>query len=207
MSKMKNKFIFLILGTLLVSFLLLSFVTSATSGKTDLNPIKRGECISLYQSCANCNYVNLTDVIFPNGTIAHYNINMDKTYTSYTYNFCSTNELGLYTYSVKGDPNGIVDVNSFSFEVTSSGQSGVANIAFFLFVIVLLYAITFIGFFGKNIPLTILGGMALLFLGIYLIQHGIIIFQDNLTNYIGYVTIATGFITAMWAALEQFEVI
>ena len=72
---------------------------------------------------------------------------------------------------------------------------------------VLLYGITFFGFFGKNIPMTILGGMALLFLGVYLINHGIIIYRDTLTNYIAYVTIAVGAITALWAILEELEVI
>ena len=41
----------------------------------------------------------------------------------------------------------------------------------------------------------------LIFLGIYMISNGIIIFRDDLTNYIGYITTALGFgltIFAIW---------
>lgn len=185
----------------------MGFVSSIVSGETDLPPVARGNCVNLYQSCSDCTYVNLTSIIFPNGTVISYNEEMNKDDTSFTYNFCSTNELGIYIYSVKGNPSGLISTDDFTFEVTPSGQSGTANTIFFLFSIILLYTITFIGFFGKNIPMTILGGMALLFLGIYLLQNGLIIFQNTLTNYIAYITIAVGIITSFWALLEQFEVI
>ena len=76
---------------------------------------------------------------------------------------------------------------------------------FFVFVIIMLYGITLIGFFGKNIPVTILGGMSLLGLGLYTINNGIIIYRDWLTNYFSYVTIAIGAILAIWATLEAIQ--
>ena len=114
------------------------------------------------------------------------------------YTFSDTLILGNYNYFTS-------DGFSDYFEITPSGQGGTDNIIFFLFVILLIYGITFIGFFGKNIPITILGGMTLLFLGVYLINNGIIIFRDNITNYISYLTIAIGGITSFWAILEQID--
>ncbi len=116
-------------------------------------------------------------------------------------------DLGFYSYGIYCNTSETGGFSSVSFEVTPSGKGGSANIVFFIFVIVLLYTLTFVGFFGRNIPITILGGMALLFLGVYMIRYGIIIYRDNLTNYISYITIGVGGITSFWAILEQFDVI
>jgi len=116
-------------------------------------------------------------------------------------------ELGIYSYGVKCEGEGLGGALSGIWEVTPSGKSGSEGIVFFILVILLIYGITFTGFFGRNIPITILGGMAMMFLGIYLISHGIIIYRDNLTNYVAYLTIFVGVITTFWAILEQFDVI
>ena len=55
--------------------------------------------------------------------------------------------------------------------------------------------------------MTILGGMMMMFLGVYTINYGIIIFRDNLTNYFSYVTIGIGFILSSWAVLEQLDIL
>jgi hypothetical protein len=118
-------------------------------------------------------------------------------------NFSKT---GIYTYGIDcmDDFGGSL---AGAFEVTPSGQAGIENIVFFILIILLIYGITFFGFFGKNIPLTILGGMAMLFLGVYLINNGIISYRNDLTNYIAYVTIGVGAIASMWAILEQLDVL
>ena len=118
-------------------------------------------------------------------------------------NFSSQGEYP-YGVSCQGGSGGAL---AGVFQVTPSGQSGNENTVFFIFIILLLYGITFTGFFGKNIPITILGGMAMIFLGVYLINHGIIIYRDNLTNYIAYLTIGVGAVCSFWAGLEQLEVL
>jgi hypothetical protein len=176
------------------------------TASASLGVFKQGECISLYQFCDDCTYVNLTQIQYPNGTVLTINEAMTKNDVDYNYTFCSTNDLGNYYYTVKGNPDGVTDTERLKFEVTPSGQSGNSNIVFFIFIIVLIYGITFIGFFGRNIPVTILGGMAMMFLGVYLISQGIIIYRDNLTNYIAYLTLFTGVITSFWAIFEQFDI-
>lgn len=179
-----------------------------SSSECSLPPVQQGTTIELTRTCANCTYANLTRVVYPNNTFSLLGeFEMTKNGTNYNYSYGDTLALGKYYYSTKGDLNGATTIQTCSFEVTPSGQSGNENLVFFIFVILLLYGITFTGFFGKNIPITVLGGMAMLFLGVYLINHGIIIYRDNLTNYIAYLTIGVGFITSIWALLEQFEVI
>lgn len=162
--------------------------------------------ITNYCSTADCTYANLTRIKLPNGTIE--TINEEMTQTGYDFNYSYTPTLiGTYYFTTCSNPTGENVCEEDSFDVTSYGRSGNENIVFFIFIILLIYGITFIGFFGRNIPMTILGGMALIFLGIYLINHGIIIFRDDLTNYVSYLTIGIGAITSFWAILEQLEII
>jgi len=116
--------------------------------------------------------------------------------------------LGLYYYGIKCQQGTFGGAMASVWEITPSGSSGTENTIFYILIIALIYGITFISFFyGKNIPMTILGGMAMIFLGVYTINNGIIIFRDTLTNYISYLTIGIGFILSSWALLEQFDAI
>ena len=192
---MKKLLIFLLMGMFLIN-----------SASADLGTFKQGDCISLYQFCDDCSYVNLTTIQYPNGIIETINQEMTKNDVDYNYTFCSTNDLGDYYYVVKGDAGGSIVTERLDFSITPSGRGGNENIFFFIFVILLIYGITFLGFFGKNIPITILGGMAMMFLGVYLVNEGIIIFRDVLTNYIAYLTLFVGVITTFWAILEQLDI-
>ncbi len=195
-----------ILLILLVSLLL---VTTISASIESLGAFKQGESINLIQNCADCSYNNITTVMLGNGTLLTINDNMQKDRAFFNLTLDSGNALSLGTYFINGigDPSGVDTTWSYTLEVTPSGEDGNENTIFFIFVILLIYGITFTGFFGKNIPITVLGGMAMLFLGIYLVSQGIIIYRDNLTNYIAYLTIAIGGICSIWALLEQFDVL
>jgi hypothetical protein len=196
-DKMKG-LLLLFTGIFLISFI------SASPGV-----YKQGEPISLTQTCADCTYINITSITAPNGIQIVGQVEMTKEGSVFNYTLDSslTGDLGTYRVNGIGDPLGTDEVWTYSFEVTPSGKGGTENTVFFIFIILFLYGITFSGFFGKNIPITILGGMALMFLGVYMITEGIIIYRDNLTNYIAYLTIAMGAITSFWATLEQLEVL
>lgn len=191
-----------ILLTLFVGIFLISLVSSIET----LGTFKQNECIQLRQTCASCSYVNFTKVSYPNSSIALSNVQADRDGTSFNYTFCDTKTLGTYIVEGVGDVDGIATVFAYDFEITPSGQSGTENIVFFIVIILIVYGLTFFGFFGKNIPITILGGMAMIFLGVYLISQGVIIYRDTLTNYIAYLTIGVGIITSFWAILEQLDV-
>jgi len=130
-------------------------------------------------------------------------------YWYYNINGGNFSDLGQYDY-------GIICINEDSnqggaivgkFIITPSGQGGAENTTFFIFIITIIYSITFLGFFKRNIPITIAGGMFMMFLSIYLITNGIIIYRDNLTLYFSYFTLLLGVVTSFWAIFEQFEVI
>jgi len=202
-KKVKNKRKINITISILISICFINLISASSLGS-----FKQGECVSLYQYCDSCSYVKLTSIQEPDSTITIMNTNMTKIGTEYNYTFCNTTKIGNYRYTVCGDKNSGFVCENIDFSITPSGEQGIENTIFFVFIILLIYGITFISFFyGRNIPMTILGGMAMMFLGVYTINNGIIIFRDTLTNYISYLTIGIGFILSSWATLEQFDVI
>jgi len=146
----------------------------------------------------------LKNINTPDGIIT---INQTDTSTG-TFDFSvlagNYSSLGTYCHNIVCTDGTDTTSGEVCREVSPSGQAGNANTVFFIFVILLIYGITFIGFFNKNAPITILGGMAMIFLGVYMFNHGIIVYQDTLTNYISYLTIGIGFVLSIWALWEEY---
>lgn len=100
-------------------------------------------------STANCTYANLTQIIYPNGTIQNMNDEMTKEGNTFNYSYTPT-ELGEYYFITCSNPNGIANCDKDSFKVTPSGDYGTENskdkiiiniilIIFFFILIFLLY--------------------------------------------------------------------
>ncbi len=190
---------------ILLTLMLGIFLISLVSAECSIETVERGATINLYQSCTNCTQVNLTKIIDPNNQeILLGQFQMNANGSNYNYTFSDTNILGTYIYYSEGDLNGIMFSQPCSFKVTPSGNSGNANIVFFILIIFLLYGINLLGFFNENVMMTVLGGMALIFLGVYMVNNGIIIYQDDLTNYIAYVTIAWGGMSSVFALYKEY---
>ena len=187
-----KKIYLIILGMFLISF--------ASSSLVSLGTFSQDECFNISQTCASCSYVNISSISSNTNSTLVSNVPMVYFGNSeWRYEFCNTTDLGRYDVRGVGDINSVDASFTTYFEITPSGNSGSSNMVFFIIVIFLLYGLNIIGFTNENAPLTILSGMALIFLGIYLINNGIVIYRDNLTNYIGYVTIGWGFVSSMVA--------
>lgn len=189
---------------LIFGMLLFPLVSSA---QESLGTFKQGENIVLRQTCANCSFNNITSIVSPNSTLLIGQVAMTKVGNEYTYILTEnyTIEQGKYIVNGFGDSNGINTLWIYDFLISTSGRGGTDNIVLFIFIILAIYALNLFGFFGKNEILTILGGMALMFLGVYIIANGITIYRDNLTNYFAYVTMGWGFISTFWASYSLYE--
>lgn len=201
----KNNYNSMKKGILLLSILFIFILPLIDAEQADIGCVKQGSPISLKQSCANCTYVNISSIYSNTGYSDSNMYKMQQIGISYNYTFSDTNLLGDYTYDTLSDPDGEGTVAPVTFHVTTSGNCGNNNLVFYIFIIIGLYALNLFGFFGKNEIMTILGGMALIFLGVYIINNGIIIFRDTITNYIAYLTIAWGAISSIWAGFALFE--
>jgi hypothetical protein len=114
---MKFKFLLLII----FSLLLLNIISAEESGGVLTG--KQNDCIQLPQECADCTYVTLTSIQYPNMSRSYINTAMTKQGSSFNYSFCNTNDLGQYVYCVIGDVGGTDTVACKDFEVTSTGES------------------------------------------------------------------------------------
>ncbi len=184
-----------------LTFIILFFSLTLVSAIPDsLGTFQQGRCMELYQLCDNCTFVNLTSIKYPNATIQKFDVTMEKNGVDYNYSFCGTSLNGDYLYNICGDKDGSFICETLSFQVTPSGNTG--NEAFYIIVILLAYGISFIGFFGKNEWITIFGGLIMMFLGIYIVNTGIIIFRDVLTVAISYITIFLGAFFALFTTVS-----
>jgi len=198
-----------ILTIILMSIFLITLVSAVCpDGEGNLNSKKQNECVRISQTCASCSYVNISSVSLStsNTTIISNIAMVDIGNGEWEYQFCNTTNLGSYDVRGEGDLDGSPTSFKSCFDITPSGDSGTSQMIFHIFLILFIYGITFFAFYyAKNIPMTILCGMLMMFLGVYTINNGIIIYQDNITNYLSYVTIIIGFIISIWALVEQLE--
>lgn len=92
---------------------------------------------------------------------------------------------------------------SADYLVTPSGSTNI--LGFFILVILIIYGIAFVGFFGKNEWVAILGGMAMIGLGIFTINNGIDIFRNQITDIFSWTTIGMGAFFAIFAGIEIIQ--
>jgi len=142
--------------TLMISLIIILIVNGVIliSGQeiSDLGTFKQDECITLYQTCSSCSYVNLTAVKFPNGTIKDYNLEMTKSGSEYTYNYCETSDIGKYFYTVKGDKGGTDTTETISFEITYYGKNistSQAILSGFMLLIFIFFMFAVVFFINK----------------------------------------------------------
>jgi len=186
--------------TLILGMFLISLVAAESIGDFKQNEKMQ---ITNYCKVASCTYMNLTSLTLPNNTILNINTLMTKDGQNFNYSYTPI-ELGTYTFNTCGNPGGELICDSDTFLVTPSGKSGADNMVFFIVVILLLYGLSITGFLNENAIMAIFGGMALIFLGIYMIQNGIVIYRDNLTNYISYITIGWGAFSSLFAIWKEW---
>ncbi len=101
----------------------LSFVNAALPLPTQ-GPFEQNQEVLLTQTCGTCTYNNITSITYPNSTEAITNVAMSKAGTKYTHLFAAsfTNPLGEYNVNGEGDPNGVVQIWSFTFKITPNGK-------------------------------------------------------------------------------------
>ena len=173
----------------------------------EIEPATQGQDKLLYQTCNNCTYCNITSVTNEDGEVLLSNVEFDQdgTYYSFILGAGNTTTLGKYSYFYNCG-NAIDSITGkIDFKVTPSGRDGNENIALFIILIVMIYAVTLLSFFGRNVPLSILTGMMMTSFGVWIIRNGIVIYRDNLTNYFGYVTLGIGAMIALIAVIEWIQ--
>ena len=180
------------------SLLLILFFSNVQAVK--ISPIKQGKTARLVQVCDNCTFVNITTIQYPDSTLLSVNKAMTKNGANYNYSFTGTGSIGDYSYTTCGNPDGVFTCETANFLVSASGFDGMLGLS--IVIMFLTYAIAFIGFFGKNEWVTILGGLAMITLGLFTLNNGIDIFRNTMTEAISFTTIGLGAFFSIFTAIE-----
>lgn len=132
----------LIMGILFVLITVILALTFVHSEVQTLGTFEQGDCVSLIQNCANCTYVNISSVQYPNSSTALGQVVMTKQGSLYNYTYCNASATGKYIVNGHGDPDGILTVFSYDFDVTPNGEapnSAKSTLYFGLFFIFLIF--------------------------------------------------------------------
>lgn len=199
-----KKLAFAILLTLIL-FPLATAQVNEDNNEQTFGTFKQSQKIDLLQLCSNCTFVNITSVVAPDSSIVLGQRAMGKADTRYNYTLISSNttQLGRYLVNGIGDPDGNIQVWSYDFLVTPSGRSNLLGL--FIIVMGLVYTITLVGFFGKNVWVTIIGGLLMMPLGLFTLINGIDIFRNFMTEAVSLVTMALGAFFAIFSLIAVIE--
>lgn len=128
-----------------------SFLVSAED--VSIGVAKQGNVIELTQLCSNCTQVNLTQVQFPNKSLAiQGQFEMTKSSENFNFTWRSTDTVGDYIYTTCGNFNGINTCQNVKFEITYSGLNfGVGQAIIYVILFSMLLFTFFITLFGINL--------------------------------------------------------
>lgn len=126
-----NKYFIIILALFLVLPLL-------SSVEQSLGVFELGECLTLKQTCANCTFVNISSISYPNSTQAMSEGVMTQTGTVYNKTFCSTLALGEYIVNGHGDIDGIDTTWTYNFIIAPAYAISTGISVFYIGILVVL---------------------------------------------------------------------
>jgi hypothetical protein len=193
---MKNKImITIILGMFLISL-------ASISAAETLGNFEFGKCMNLSQTCATCSYVNISSVSHKDNGILLTNVEMNAFGNGeWRYEFCNTTNMGRHEVRGQGDIDGADETFTYFFDVTPTGDGG--NVfGLYILLYVVLFGIVIFGFAIRSEWIAILGGLGLIFLGIWTLNSGIVIFRNVATEVTSWITIGFGAIVSIVTGLE-----
>lgn len=196
MKKIKKVVIFVTLIFLLSQvYLILGIPT--------LGVFKVNTCVELKQTCANCSYVNLTSIIYPDSTSTVINMEMTKDGSVFNYTFCNNTLLGTYIVNGIGNPQGVQTIFAYDYSITTTGNSSSYTIP--LFIGIGAFVLLIFAFGMKNLYIGFMAGSAFLVFGIYTMIYGLGIISDFYTQTIAYVAIGFSLLIILGCAYEAID--
>ncbi|MFW6225584.1 MAG: hypothetical protein ACOC3V_01330 [bacterium] len=163
--------------------------------------------IELYQTCNNCTYCDFIDLRNNNNQSIISEMSATKDGNKFKYLLgkenTTNNGLGTYYYDYICGNNAENKTGTLFFNVTPSGNSD--NLGFFILIFAIIYGVSLTGLLTRNEIITLIGGLSMFWLSIYLINEGFIIYRDWLTNGVAYLTLALGVYLAYISAESLWE--
>jgi len=197
---MKKLMLIMIIGMMLIS------LGSAAIG--NLGIFEQGKEIELRQTSIVYDYCNITSVYYPDLSNALGEVSMEKDGYEFSYEFNKTDKLGQYKVNgfcmVETDDGETKETFNYVFEVTKTGEEEFDS-TYAIIILLISFGTAFTGFFGKNIWVTVIGGIIMIFFGIYTMTNGIVGFNNQLTEVISIISIGLGFFFTLYPLIEWIE--
>jgi len=132
----------------------LLFVSLASAEVQTLGTYKKDSCVSLVQTCGNCTYTTISNVLYPNSTVALGTVNMTSIGSSYNYSFCDTHLTGRYIVNGYSDVDGIITVWVYDFSISNTGTdlTQAYSLLYVLFMGVALILFGFVFYWSIRLP-------------------------------------------------------
>ena len=124
-------------------FVILISCSMFVSAIESLGTFKVNECVELKQTCSNCTYVNISSVLYPNSSKALQNVEMTGDGVEYSYDFCSTTQLGSYIVNGYADVDGVKTVWAYDFFITGNGKDNPSGAVVVLFIGLFIFILVF----------------------------------------------------------------
>jgi hypothetical protein len=143
-------------------------VTSAAIEQID---VPQRDCARLIQSISNVTFCNITEILYPNLSIAlETDVEMTKDGSRYNYSFCDTGTLGIHIIS--GVCGNTTNQNTFDYhlEVTTGF---IGSLGFYVIIISIVALLFILGFSIKDPYIIIMGSFGLTFLALMFLFYGI----------------------------------
>ena len=154
--------------------------------------------------CSPSAICNIT-IQSPNGDLIINNTRMTNqvSYHNVTLAKSQTVSLGTYKADMICGDGGLFGSDTFFYQITPSGDKDILGLTIIL--ILLIYIITFFGFFGKHEWISVLGSLGMIILGLYTMVSGVDIYRNFMTDAFSIITIGLGAIIAITAAISIIE--
>jgi len=148
--KSRNIFLFLIISLFLINFIPASDFGTDQIDCSFVDTFQQNTTISLWQTCSSCPGINITSIVYPDGTQDIGNLEMEKSGTYYNYSFSNTSQLGRYFYNVFGVKDGNDRVETLCFDITPDGKVFTQGKATsYIGFIIILFVIFGLSLFGS----------------------------------------------------------
>lgn len=187
-----------------VGIVVIALVVIPMVSAQDYTPHKQNTDLQFSITSNNATQCNITTVDKP-GSVSVFNKIMTKNGQTFytTINRENVTATGEYCFNIACTDSISIETGSKCFDITPSGNNN--NIGFYFLVIGLIYAVAFVGFWGKNEWVTILGGLAMIALGLYTINNGVVIFRDAITDVFSWTTIGLGAFFSIYAGVSAIN--
>ena len=170
-------------------------------------PQQQNTAFTLKVTSNNASACNLSSIQYPDGTATIFNLPLTKDGQTFYKTIASGNysQLGSICHDILCTDGVSIEPGSVCRVVSPSGNSGSSNLGFIILVFAVIYGIAFVGFFGKNETVAIIGGLAMIGLGIYTVNSGVVLYQDAITKVLSWTTIGLGAFFSIFTGVEVIK--